>query len=93
MADSRMKKLLPLLYENVIYQNVTIAVPIDARNSRFGLPNFGEIHKVTTKQALQVRKQEANVQQTKEQIMSVDVGSTSVLELKKKIYEDKIVRF
>lgn len=44
-GDNRIRRLLPILYKTVKYEQITISVPVDARDSDLGLPDYGKIAK------------------------------------------------
>jgi len=42
---------LPILYKSVKFEKITISVPVDARDSDLGLPDFGEMARKRLKPA------------------------------------------
>lgn len=70
-GDNRIRKLLPILYKSVKYEQITISVPVDARDSDLGLPDFGKIYK----------KSHRSVESKIDSI----VGSVSVLKFREEV--------
>lgn len=50
-GDNRIRRLLPILYKSVKFEKKTIEVPVDARDSDLGLPDYGRIARKCQKPA------------------------------------------
>lgn len=78
-GDNRIRKLLPILYRTVKYEQITISVPVDARDSDLGLPDYGKIAQRIAEPA-QLRIDDV-------------VGSTSVMKFREEIPKQGLSRF
>ncbi len=78
-GDNRIRRLLPILYKSVKYEQITISIPVDARDSDLGLPDYGKIGKKSRTHA-------------KMELDSV-VGSVSVLKFRDEVKKQGLSRF